>query len=149
MIRHPLPNNYGQGILIRNTEKEGFCVFLRKGEYEMDITFPYKPATIAKTLYERIHSGVLCLENTDAASALEFLYIAYTDVQGRDPKEINQGFIDLDDHLEGIDLDKNNEIFATVCRLCSADEKRAFIDAVQIGASLMLELQGNKKRIPN
>ncbi len=109
----------------------------------MDITFPYKPATIAKTLYERIHSGVFCLKNTDTASVLEFLYIAYTDVQGRDPEEIDQGVIDLDDHLEDIDLDKNNEIFATVCKLCSAYEKRAFMDAIQIGASLMLELQGN------
>ena len=109
----------------------------------MDITFPYKPNTIAKTLYEYIPSGVFCLKNTDAASVLEFLYIAYTDVQGRDPEEIDQGFIDLDDHLEGIDLEKNNEIFATVCRLCSAYEKRAFMDAIQIGASLMLELQGN------
>ena len=54
-----------------------------------------------------------------------------------------EGFINLDDHLEGVDLDKNNEIFATVCSLCSAYEKRAFMDAIQIGASLMLELQGN------
>lgn len=109
----------------------------------METTVPHQPSNIAKAFSEHIRSGITGLKNTDAASVLEFLYIAYTDVQGRDPEEIDQGFIDLDDHLEGIDLEKNNEIFATVCRLCSAYEKRAFMDAIQIGASLMLELQGN------
>ena len=71
---------------------------------------------------------------------LEFLYIAYTDALGRDPAEISQGFVDLNDHMEGVvSLDENNAIFSIVCGLCSACEKRAFIDAIQIGAQLMLE----------
>ena len=110
----------------------------------MDNTVPYKPSTIAKAFSEHIHSGVFSLQNSDAASVLEFLYIAYTDVQSRDPKEIDQGFIELDNHLsKAVSLEENNEIFGIVCRLCDAYEKRAFIDAIQIGAYLMLELQAN------
>ena len=108
----------------------------------MDNTVSYKPSTIAKEFSEHIHSGVFSLKNTEAASVLEFLYIAYTDVQGRDPKEIDQGFVDLDNHLEGVSLNENNAIFSIVCDLCNAYEKRAFMDAVQIGAYLMMELQG-------
>ena len=63
---------------------------------------------------------------------------------GRDPKEIDQGFINLENHLsKAVSLEENNEIFSIVCRLCDAYEKRAFLDAIQIGAYLMLELQAN------
>lgn len=109
----------------------------------MDTTFPYKPPKIAKDFSKRIHSGVFSLKNTEAASVLEFLYIAYTDIQGRGPKEIDQGFVALEDHLsKAVSLEENNEIFGIVCGLCDAYEKRAFMDAVQIGAYLILELQG-------
>lgn len=109
----------------------------------MDITLPFKPAKIAKDFYDRIHAGTFGLKNSDAESVLEFLYIAYADVQDRDPKEIDQGFMDLDTHLSKFSLEENNETFGIVCRLCDAYEKRAFIDAIQIGAYLMLELQEN------
>ena len=58
----------------------------------MDTIFPYKPAMIAKDYSQRIHSGVFFLKNSDAESVLEFLYMAYADVPGWDPKEIDQGF---------------------------------------------------------
>jgi hypothetical protein len=67
--------------------------------------------------------------------------MAYADVQDRDPKEIDQGFLDLDTHLSKFSLEANNETFGIVCKLCEAYEKRAFIDAIQIGAYLMIELQ--------
>ena len=107
----------------------------------MDTTFSYHPSKIAMEFSERIHAGSFGLKKSDASSVLEFLYITYADVQSRDPKEIDQGFLDLDDHLSGVTLEENNEIFGIVCRLCDAYEKRAFIDAIQIGAYLMLELQ--------
>lgn len=106
----------------------------------MDVNFPYEPVTIAKAFYDRIHSGSFCLKNSDATSVLELLYIAYTDVQSRDLKEIEQGFVDLDAHLSKFSLDENNEVFGIVCRLCDAYEKCALFDAIQIGAYLMLEL---------
>lgn len=108
----------------------------------MENMFPFEPATIAKTFSEHIHSGAFSLKNSDATSVLEFLYIAYTDVQGRDPKEIDQGFLDLDSHLSKFSLEENNETFGIVCKLCDAYEKRAFMDAIQIGAYLMMELPG-------
>ena len=86
------------------------------------------------------------IPNTDAASVLEFLHVAYADVQGRDPLEIEQGFVNLDNHLEGLSLDENNKIFSIVCGLCNAYEKRAFIDAIQIGAYLMMEVQAKKQK---
>ena len=77
----------------------------------MDITIPYKPAKIAKDFSQQIHSGVFSLKNSNAESVLEFLYTAYTDAQGRDPEEVNQGFIELDDHLtKAVSMDENNEI---------------------------------------
>lgn len=110
----------------------------------MDITFSYQPAKIAKDFSDRIHTSGFGFQNADADSVLEFLYIAYTDIQGRDPKEIDRGFIDLDNHLsKAVSLEENNEIFSIVCGLCNAYEKRAFMDAIQIGAYLMLELQAN------
>ena len=108
----------------------------------MDTTILYHPSTIAKAFSEHIFSGITGLKNTDTESVLEFLYTAYTDIQDRDPKEIDQGFIDLDNHLEGVSLEENNTIFSIVCGLCNAYEKRAFMDAIQIGTCLMLELQG-------
>ena len=57
-------------------------------------------------------------------------------------KEIDQGFIDLDRHLSKFSLEENNETFGIVCKLCDAYEKRAFMDAIQIGVYLMMELQG-------
>ena len=109
----------------------------------MDNTLPYQPAKIAKEFSDRIRTGGFKLKHSDADSVLAFLYIAYTDVQGRDPKEIEQGFINLDNHLtKAVSLEENNQIFGIVCGLCDAYEKRAFIDAIQNGAYLILELQG-------
>ena len=110
----------------------------------METTFPYQPAKITNDFSNCIHTGSFGLQNSDATSVLEFLYMAYTDVQGRDPKEIDQGFINLENHLsKAVSLEENNEIFSIVCSLCDAYEKRAFLDAIQIGAYLMLELQAN------
>ena len=109
----------------------------------MDTSFPFQPANVAKAFSERIRTGCFSFKNTDAVSVLEFLYTAYADVQDRDPKEIEQGFINLDNHLtKAVSLAEHNQIFGIVCGLCDAYEKRAFIDAIQIGAYLILELQG-------
>lgn len=107
----------------------------------MDNIFSYQPATIAKAFSEHIRTGKVGLKNTDAEPVLEFLYIAYTDVQGMDPAEIDQGFRSSDNHLSKLCLNENNEVFGIVCGLCNTYEKRAFIDAIQIGVHLILELQ--------
>ena len=106
----------------------------------MDNTVQHTIETIAKALSEHIHSGVFGLENSNAASVLEFLYIAYAETCEKDPPEVNRGFKNLDEHLDSLPLSENNEIFAIVCGLCNAYEKRAFIDAVKIGMSLILQI---------
>ena len=109
----------------------------------MGTTIPHQSATLATALSARIYSCIRGLKDADANSVLAFLYSAYADEQGQDPQEIKQHFVDLDNHLKGLSLEENNEIFAIVCSICTAYEKRAFLDAIQIGACLVLELQGN------
>ena len=107
----------------------------------MDNTIHYDIPTIAKAFSEHIHTDVPVVTNSDAASVLEFLYIAYTEVQDCDPPDINEGFKKLGVHLEQLPLNENNAIFSIVCELCDAYEKRAFMDALRLGAYLTLELQ--------
>ena len=107
----------------------------------MDNTIHYDIPTIAKAFSEHIHTGAFGFRNSDAASVIEFLYIAYTEIQEADTPHINEGFKRLGDHLEQLPLDENNTIFSIVCELCDAYEKRAFMDAVRLGAYLALELQ--------
>lgn len=109
----------------------------------MDANIPQQSASIAKAFSARIYSCIRGLKDSDSDSVLEFLYTAYADAQGQDPQELKQHFIALDDHLKILSLEENNEIFSIVCSICSAYEKRAFLDGVQIGACLVLELQGN------
>ena len=100
----------------------------------MDKSFPQQ-------FHEYIGNHPFLLPGADTASVLDLLYVAYTDSLGRDPQEIEQGFLRLGEHLEPLPLDENNAIFAIVCELCNAYEKRAFMDAIKLGAYLMTELQ--------
>ena len=112
----------------------------------MDTTMPQSSTTLANALSARIYSCIRGLKDSASDSVLEFLYAAYADEQGQDPQALKQHFVALEDHLQILSLDENNEIFTIVCSICSAYEKRAFLDGMQVGASLMLELQGNLKK---
>ena len=107
----------------------------------MDNTIPHSFPKIAQLFSQRIHTHPFHLAGTDAASMLELLYITYTETLGRDPEDIRQSFDKLGTHLEQLTLDENNAIFAIICDLCNAYEKRAFMDAIKLGAYFMLELQ--------
>lgn len=109
----------------------------------MGTTIPHQSATLATALSARIYSCISGIKDTENKSVLEFLYTAYADEQAQDPQELKQLFVDLDDRLQVLSLEENNEIFAIVCSICSAYEKRAFQDGIQVGACLVLELQGN------
>ena len=109
----------------------------------MGNTIPHPPANITKSLSTRIYSCIRGLKDANTESVLEFLYMAYAEEQGQDSAPIRQYSVDLDNRLQVLSLEKNNEIFAIVCSICSAYEKRAFMDGVQVATSLVLELQGN------
>ena len=77
---------------------------------------------------------------SDCESVLEQLYQAYAESHESDPAEIDKGFQELEDFLAGLPLQDNNAVFNLCCRLCSAYERKAFLDGLQYGAHLMSEL---------
>ena len=76
----------------------------------------------------------------DCKTVLDQLYHAYAESHERDPQEIGDGFKELEEYLFVLPLDNNNAVFNLCCRLCSAYERKAFLDGLQYGAELMLEL---------
>ena len=95
---------------------------------------------IAHRLNAYIESHPLDLGDSDCETVLEQLYQAYAETHESDPAEIGDGFKELEEFLHTLPLDDNNAVFNLCCRLCSAYERKAFIDGLQYGAELMLEL---------
>lgn len=78
--------------------------------------------------------------NSDCLTVLDQLYHAYAESHEHDHQEIGDGFKELEEYLCVLPLDNNNAVFNLCCRLCSAYERKAFLDSLQYGAELMLEL---------
>ena len=78
----------------------------------------------------------------DCQTVLEQLYQAYAESHESDPAEIGDGFKELEEFLCVLPLEDNNAVFNLCCRLCSAYERKAFLDGLQYGAHLISELQG-------
>ena len=76
----------------------------------------------------------------DCRTVLDQLYRAYAESHESDPKEIGDGFKELEEYLCVLPLENNNAVFNLCCHLCSAYERKAFLDGLQYGAELMLEL---------
>ena len=76
----------------------------------------------------------------DCKTVLDQLYHAYAESHESDPQEIGDGFKELEEYLRVLPLDNNNAVFNMCCRLCSAYERKAFLDGLQYGAELILEL---------
>ncbi|MBE6946939.1 MAG: hypothetical protein E7454_01625 [Ruminococcaceae bacterium] len=96
---------------------------------------------IIQDLLTYIRTSPLPFDDGNADSVLELLYNAYANAQGADPDEIKAKFATVEDCLTGISFEMNNLIFATVCDLCLAFEKKGFMDGIRLGSHLMLELQ--------
>ena len=77
----------------------------------------------------------------EGETVLDQLYQAYCESHESDPPEISNGFKELESFLESLPLDDNNAVFNLCCRLCSAYERKAFLDGLQYGAHLILELR--------
>ena len=78
--------------------------------------------------------------DSDCETVLDQLYQAYAESHESDPEEIGNGFKELEEFLHTLPLEDNNAVFNLCCRLCSAYERKAFIDGIQYGAHLVLEL---------
>ena len=79
--------------------------------------------------------------DSDCETVLDQLYQAYAESHEPDPSEIGEGFKELEEFLRVLPLDDNNAVFNLCCRLCCAYERKAFLDGLQYGAHLMIELQ--------
>ena len=78
--------------------------------------------------------------DSDCETVMDQLYQAYAESHESDPQEISEGFKELEGFLHTLPLEDNNAVFNLCCRLCSAYERKAFIDGLQYGAYLMREL---------
>ena len=95
---------------------------------------------IAERLKAYIDTHPLDLGEGDCKTVLDQLYQAYAESHESDPPEIREGFKELDELLGILPLDDNNTVFNLCCSLCSAYERKAFIDGVQYGARLFIEI---------
>ena len=79
--------------------------------------------------------------DSDCETVLDQLYQAYAESHESDPPEIRNGFKELEEFLCILPLEDNNTVFNLCCRLCSAYERKAFIEGVQYGCYLVKDLQ--------
>ena len=96
---------------------------------------------IAKRLNAYITAHPFDPGDSDCETVLDQLYQAYAESHESDPPEIRNGFKELDELLAELSLDNNNTVWNLCCRLCSAYEHKAFINGLQYGAHLMLDLK--------
>ena len=96
---------------------------------------------IANRLNTYIQSHPFDAGDSGCEIVLEQLYQAYAESHESDPEEIGDGFKELEGFLCVLPLEDNNAVFNLCCRLCSAYERKAFLDGLQYGAQLMRELE--------
>ena len=95
---------------------------------------------IAKRLNAYITAHPFDPGDSDYETVLDQLYQAYAESHESDPAEIRDGFKELDNLLGDLSLDDNNAVWNLCCQLCTAYERKAFLDGLQCGAHLMNEL---------
>ena len=96
---------------------------------------------IAKRLAAYTDKHPIDLGDTDCETVLDQLYQAYAESHESDPPEIRDGFKELDDLLGSLPLEDNNAVWNLCCHLCTAYEHKAFLDGLQYGAHLIMELK--------
>lgn len=89
---------------------------------------------------EHLQNTELPFKDDQIASVMDLLYLSYTEIQGRDPGEMDQCFIDLEKYLENLSKEESDSIFNLLCRFCALYEEKAFKDGLRIGVYLMREL---------
>ena len=91
-----------------------------------------------KVLRERITAHPPDLGVTD--SVLNLLYEAYSECNPMADAQIKAGFHELYQLMNGVPLEKMDEIINPVCFLCREHERSGFEHGVQIGMLLAQEL---------
>ena len=97
-------------------------------------------STIAERLDAYINTHPFDPGDSECETGLEQLYQAYAESHESNPPEIRDGFKELDDLMGALSLDDNNAVWNLCCQLCTAYERKAFLDGLQYGAHLILEL---------
>jgi hypothetical protein len=97
--------------------------------------------SISEALYAYLQTHPFDSGDPDSTTVLDQLYHAYTDSHESDPPDITALFRELSAHLETLPLETNNSIFRLTCDLYIAYERKAFLDGLQYGAELILELK--------
>ena len=96
---------------------------------------------IATRLDAYIQAHPFDFGDSDCETVLDQIYQAYAESHESDPEEIGDGFKELEEFLHTLPLEDNNAVFNLCCCLCSAYERKAFLDGLQYGSHLILELQ--------
>ena len=95
---------------------------------------------IAKRMKAYIDTHPFDPGDSNCETVLDQLYQAYAESHESDLPEISEGFKELEEFLCALPLEDNNAVFNLCCRLCSAYERKAFMDGVRYGSYLMKEL---------
>ena len=95
---------------------------------------------IARRLDAYIQTHPFDSGDSSCQTVLDQLYQAYAESHESDPPEIRDGFKELDTLLEHLPLADNNSVWNLCCQLCTAYERKAFLDGLQYGAHLIFEL---------
>lgn len=100
---------------------------------------------IAKKLKAYIEAHPFQAGDGECNTVLDQLYLGYAESHESDPAEIRSGFQELEEFLCTLPLADDNAVFNLCCRLCSAYERKAFLDGIQYGAHVIMELQDRRK----
>lgn len=100
---------------------------------------------IAQRLKTYIEAHPFDPGDSDVETVLDQLFQAYQESHESDPPDIRDRFRELDSLLGNLPLEDNNTVFNLCCSLCTAYEYKAFLDGLQYGAHLMVELYADKK----
>lgn len=95
---------------------------------------------IAQRLKAYIDAHPFGAGDSDCETVLDQLYQVYQESHESDPPDIRDGFRELDNLLGHLLLEDNNTVFNLCCSLCTAYERKAFLDGLQYGAHLITEL---------
>ena len=96
--------------------------------------------SVSEAMRDYLQTHPYNVGDPDCENILDLLYRAYAETHESDPPEIQAGFNELETFLETLPLADNNAVFNLCCRLCSAYEQKAFLNGLQFGAELMLQL---------